>query len=224
MLQQNTLQFLTDLKANNNKAWLDAHRTAYEQAKADFSQLISLILNGLSQQDSELARVPLEAKNCVYALNRDVRFSADKSPYKTNFSARFNLGGKKAPTAGYYLSVEPGNSVLLGGMYEPEPNILAKIRQEIDYNLADFEQLLTAPTFKTQVGSLQQEEALKRPPKGYETDNPAIEYLKLRSFTGSHPLSDDELTKPGLVEQTLTVYASLTPLVHYLNRFMPQTA
>lgn len=224
MLQQNTLQFLTDLKANNSKAWLDAHRTAYEQAKADFGQLVGVVLSGLNEQDSELARSPLDAKSCIYALNRDVRFSADKSPYKTNFSARFNVGGKKAPTAGYFLSIEPGNSVLLGGMYEPEPDILAKIRQEIDYNLVEFEQILTAPAFKTQVGSLQQEDALKRPPKGYEADNPAIEYLKLKSFTGSHPLSDEELTKPELVEQALTVYVSLTPLVHYLNRFVPQTA
>jgi uncharacterized protein (TIGR02453 family) len=219
MLQASTLQFLTNLKNNNNRSWLEAHRPAYEAAKADFASLVGQVLAGLRDLDPDLARSPLEPKNCIYAMNRDIRFSADKSPYKTGMGAWFNPGGKKTPTAGYFLHIEPGGeSFLAGGLHHPEPDKLALIRQEIDYNLTDFEQVLHEPSFKQYFGGLRQEDALKRPPKGYEPGNPAIEYLKLKSFTGSHPLDDDELTRPTLTAYVLALSQSLVPLVRFLNR------
>ena len=225
MLQASTLQFLTDLKNNNNRSWLEAHRPAYEAAKADFAGLVGQVLAGLRDLDPDLARSPLKPKNCIFAMNRDIRFSADKSPYKTSMGAWFNPGGKKTPTAGYFLHVEPGGgSFLAGGLYQPEPDKLARIRQEIDYSLADFEQVLHESSFRQHFGGLRQEDVLKRPPKGYEADNPAIEYLKLKSFTGSHPLTDEQLTEPTLPSHELTVCRSLVPLVHYLNRVAPQSA
>ncbi|OGX82119.1 DUF2461 domain-containing protein [Hymenobacter coccineus] len=222
MLQASTLRFSTDLKANNRKAWIDDHRPAYGAAKVDFVELVSQVLAGLARQDPELAR--LEPRKCLFSINRDVRLSADKSPYKTNLGAWFNPGGKGAPTAGYYLAIEPGASFLAGGMYLPDPAALAAIRQEIDYNLADFEELVRAPAFRRQVGSLRQEHALKRPPKGYQADNPAIEYLRLKMFLGSRPLPDEQLLSPILARQLLTAYRSLTPLVQYLNRAVGQAA
>jgi uncharacterized protein (TIGR02453 family) len=222
MLQASTLQFLTDLKANNSKAWMDDHRPAYGAAKADFVELVSQVLAGLARQNPELAR--LAPRKCLFSINRDVRLSADKSPYKTNLGAWFNPGGKGAPTAGYYLAVEPGASFLAGGMYLPEPAALAAIRQEIDYNLVDFERLLQAPAFRRQVESLRQEHVLKRPPKGYQADNPAIEYLKLKTFLGSRTLADEQLLSPVLIPQLLVAYRSLTPLVQYLNRAVYQSS
>lgn len=224
MLQASTLQFLTDLKVNNNRSWLEAHRPAYEAAKADFAGLVGQLLAGLRDLDPDLGRSPLEPKQCIFAMNRDIRFSADKSPYKTSMGAWFNPGGKKTPTAGYFLQVEPGGaSFLAGGLYQPEPATLALIRQEIDYNLADFERVLHEPSFKKHFGGLLQEDALKRPPKGYEADNPAIGYLKLKSFTGSHPLDDEQLTRPTLTAYVLTMSQSLVPLVRYLNRVASQS-
>ena len=217
MLQPSTLQFLTDLQANNSKDWTDLYQPAYQVAKADFGNLVSHLLAGLQTSDSQLASTPLEAKKCLFSLNRDRRFSADKSPYKTNLGAWLNLGGKKMSTAGYYLNIEPGNSFLAGGIYRPEPDKLAQIRQEIDYTLADFERIVHELSFQRHFGALRPTDALKRLPKGYAADNPALDYLKLKSFTAFHPLPDTRLTCATLSTHLLQVGRSLTPLVHYLN-------
>lgn len=218
MLQPATLTFLTDLKANNNKPWFDANRPAYEAAKNDLINLVAQLIEGLSTFDPAIAETPLQAKSCIFRINRDVRFSPNKSPYKSNFGAWFNAGGKKLSTAGYYLNVEPGGSFVAGGLYMPDTTVLATIRQEIDYNLSDFEQLLTQPAFTEHFGGLSREETLQRPPKGYDASNPAIDYLKLKSFTASHPLPDTALVKPGLAKQVLIAFGGLQPLVAYLNR------
>lgn len=222
MLQPTTLAFLTDLKANNSKAWFDQHRNTYEAARANFLKLVGELISGLSAQDPAIGQTPLDPKKCVFRINRDTRFSTNKDPYKTNFGAWFNAGGKALNSAGYYLNLEPGNCFLAGGLYMPEPDVLAKIRQEIDYNLPEFEQILNAPTFTRFFGGLNRDDTLQRPPKGYTADNPAIEYLKLKSFTAWHRLPDEALTEPGLAKHVLTVFAGLQPLVAYLNRAVGQ--
>jgi uncharacterized protein (TIGR02453 family) len=218
MLQPTTLAFLTDLKAHNSKAWFDANRPAYEAARADFLRLVAQVIDGLNGMDPMIADSNLVPKSCVFRINRDVRFSADKSPYKTNFGAWFNAGGKAMATAGYYLQVAPGDSFVAGGMYLPELSVLATIRQEIDYNLPAFEALLTQPAFRQYFAGLSPEPALQRPPKGYDADNPALPYLKLKSFTASHPLADAQLTTPQLPETVLGAFRGLQPLVAFLNR------
>ena len=218
MLQPTTLALLTDLKANNNKLWFDANRPAYEAAKADFVQFVTKLIDGLGTIDPAIAETPLQAKSCIFRINRDVRFSANKSPYKTNFGAWFNKGGKKLASAGYYFNLEPGGSFSAGGLYMPDATVLATIRQEIDYNFGEFESLLNQSAFAKQFGGLSREEALQRPPKGYAADNPAIDYLKLKSFTASQPLPDAALLKPTLTKQVLDAFAGLQPLVAYLNR------
>lgn len=218
MLQLTTLTFLTDLKANNNKPWFDANRPTYEAAKNDLVDLVSKLIEGLNALDPAIAETPLQAKSCIFRINRDVRFGPNKSPYKSNFGAWFNKGGKKSPTAGYYLNVEPGGSFVAGGLYMPDTTVLATIRQEIDYNLADFEQLLAQPAFTKHFDGLSREESLQRPPKSYDASNPAVEYLKLKSFTASHTLPDTALTKPDLARRVLDTFSGLQPLVAYLNR------
>ncbi|MGA0555626.1 DUF2461 domain-containing protein [Larkinella sp. VNQ87] len=218
MLQPSTLRFLTDLKANNTKSWFDANRPAYEAARADFIQLVTRLIEGLSQLDPAIAETPLQAKSCIFRINRDVRFSNDKSPYKTNFGAWFNAGGKPAATAGYYLNIAPEGSFAAGGLYMPDATVLATIRQEIDYNFGEFESLITHPTFTKSFSGLSREDALSRPPKGYSADNPAIDYLKLKSFTASHPLSDAAVTQSDFYNRVMAAFGGLQPLVAYLNR------
>ncbi|SMB99354.1 conserved hypothetical protein [Hymenobacter roseosalivarius DSM 11622] len=218
MLQGHTLTFLSQLKANNNAAWFAANRPAYEAAKADFQQLVGQVLAGLATADPAIGRAGLDPRKCLFRINRDVRFSADKSPYKTNFAAWFNVGGKGAPTAGYYLHVEPGASLVAGGMYMPAPDVLARIRQEIDYNLHAFEALLSQPAFARQFRELSRENVLQRPPKGYEVTNPALQYLKLKSFTASQPLPDADMRRPDLAQRIGDAFASLQPLVAFLNK------
>ena len=218
MLHPATLQFLSGLKAHNHRDWLEGQRPAYEAAKADFLNLVTAVLADLGAADPAIAEAALEPKKCVFRQNRDVRFSANKDPYKTSFTAWFNTGGRKALTAGYYLHLEPGGAFVAGGIYMPEPAVLARLRQEIDYDLPAFESLLARPDFAQQFGQLSQENALKRPPKGYTPDNPALAHLRLKSFTANRPLPDAALPTPALRGHIGAAFAALVPLVAFCNR------
>ncbi len=218
MLQPETSQFLTQLKQNNNKPWFDAHRKLYETAKTDIVSLLTTVLSGLEQTDPALATAQLVAKSCLFRINRDVRFSANKAPYKTCFGAWFAVGGKKSPAAGYYVHLEPGGSFVAGGVYAPEPAILTTIRQEIDYNLPAFEALLADPVFQKNYTGLATDNALVNAPKGYRPDNPALPYLRLKSFTASYALPDSLLRSPKLAPTAVSALAALQPLVAFLNR------
>jgi uncharacterized protein (TIGR02453 family) len=218
MLQRQTLTFLTQLKQNNNAAWFAANRPVYEAARTDFQQVVAQVLTTLAASDPAIAEARLDPRKCVFRINRDVRFSADKTPYKSHFAAWFNVGGKGSPTAGYYLHVEPGASFVAGGMYMPASDVLSRIRQEIDYDLNAFEALLNQPAFVQQFKELSGEHMLKRPPKGYDEANPALRYLKLKSFIASRPLSDSELSMPELTKQVETAFAGLQPLIAFLNK------
>lgn len=223
MLQPQTLEFLNLLKSNNSKEWFDQHRKQYDAARSDMIHLVEEVLAGLELADPAIAASQLKAKSCLFRINRDVRFSADKSPYKTNFGAWLNAGGKKSASAGYYLNIEPGGSFVAGGMYMPESAVLAKIRQEIDYNVSEFEGLLTSPSFKKVFKDISREHSLVRPPKGYEANNPAIEYLKLKSFTASHALPDNVLTSPDLTKIVLSSFAGLQPFIQFLNKGLTES-
>jgi len=218
MLQSSTIKFLKDLKKNNNKPWFDTHRPVYEIARKDFEQFIQSVIEKHSKKDPTIN--DLAAKSCLFRINRDVRFSKDKSPYKTNFGASINRGGKKACTAGYYFHLEPGNSFAGGGIWMPMPEDLKKIRQEIDYNPGVFKKIIGANKFKSVYGELSRdsEYLLNRVPKGYKPDNPAAEYLKLKSFIALNALKDTELSSKDLVKKTLASFEALHPLIDFINQ------
>lgn len=217
MLQAATVKFLRDLKKNNNKPWFDAHRPAYEAAKADFAQFIQTIINQHARADKTIES--LQAKDCMFRINRDVRFSKDKSPYKTNFGAFINRGGKKSIFAGYYFHCEPGQSFVGGGLYMPQPAELAKVRQEIDYNFEAFSKIVKGKKFKSVYGDVSRdaEYSLSRVPKGYEADHPAASYLKLKSLVALLPLDDKTILSKGLVKKTTGAFQALRPLVEFVN-------
>lgn len=221
MLHPKTLQFLTKLKKNNSREWFNAHRADYETAKENFTELVNEILAQAGKFDQDIA--VLTYKDCIFRINRDVRFSKNKDPYKTNMAAYFVKGGKKSWLAGYYFHCEPGGkSFIGGGLYGGEPDQIKKVRQEIDYNWEDFKAILNNKTFKKTFGDLSRQEgmSLVREPKGYEKDNPAIDYIKLKNFIVSVPVSDEELTTPQLAKKILTCFATMQPLLHFLNRAM----
>lgn len=218
MLQQSTLTYITNLTNNNNKPWFDENRHAFEEAKSDFEKLVSGIISSFGKIDPDIA--PLEAKNCIFRQYRDVRFSKDKTPYKHHMGASFDRGGKKSGFAGYYLHIEPGNkSMAGGGIWMPEAAQLKKIRQEIDYSWEEFSGIIHEPSFKPVYGELEQGEyKLSREPKGYEKDNPAIEYLKLKSLVATKSLTDHELVSKDLMQKILSAFSALKPLVKFINR------
>ncbi|MBK7884667.1 MAG: DUF2461 domain-containing protein [Chitinophagaceae bacterium] len=219
MLQTTTLQFLKNLKKNNNKPWFDDHRKVYENAKTDFYQLISAIITEIGKFDVSLSN--LTAKDCTFRINRDVRFSKDKSPYKTNMGASFNIGGKKLQSAGYYFHLEPGKSFIGGGLYMPMPPLLAKVRQEIDYNFDDWKKIVENKTFTTSFKKgIDGIDYLIRPPKGYEETNPAISYLKMKNFIVSKSLTDKDLVDKNLKKEIVKTFQTMKPFINFLNRGM----
>ncbi len=219
MLQHSTLQFLKDLKINNQKEWFDANRNRYENAKQDIASLTTSIIKSHGTQDADI--ISLLAKDCTFRINRDIRFSKDKTPYKTNFGISLSKGGKKSGFAGYYIHIEPGgNSFAGGGLWMPEAETLKNIRQEIDYHWDEFSGIIQEKNFIAQYGDLEKskELSLTREPKGYDKDNPAIEYLKLKSFIASRSFRDEELTDKDFQKKVLNAFQALQPLIKFLNR------
>jgi uncharacterized protein (TIGR02453 family) len=214
-LQPATIQFLADLDANNHKAWFDEHRKAYEAAKKDFEGFVSELMVALRPVMPELEGQL--AKDNVFRIFRDVRFGKDKTPYKNNFGAGLSRNGKKDTSGGYYLHIQPGgHSFLAGGMWQPEPDVLKKIRQELDYNYASFLEIINKPEFKKLFPAIEGE-SLSRPPKGYEADHPAIEHLKLKSFTTSTMLPDELLTSDQLIDKIVEASKVMKPFLDFLN-------
>ena len=216
MLQSSTIQFLKALKNNNNKEWFDKNRKIYEQAKADYLNFVTIMLNEIQGFDTSL--MELQPKQCIFRLNRDVRFSKNKDPYKTNFGASFSKGAKKIQTAGYYFHLEPGENFVGGGLWMPMAPDLNKVRQEIDYCFKEFSSILKKPAFKSTYGDMDNSMKLVRPPKGFDVDNPALEYLKLKSFVVTRSIKDTELTDKQLVKNVVKYFKTIAPLVHFLNR------
>lgn len=217
MLQLSTLKFLKDLKKNNNKPWFDSHRKDYEMAKADFANFIQSVIARHGKTDKSISQ--LKAKDCMFRINRDIRFSKDKSPYKTNMGAYICGTGKKSIFGGYYFHCEPGQSFMGGGLWMPMPPELNKVRQEIDYNLKKFKKIINSQTFQLVYKDLSRSEeyVLTRVPKGYEPTNPAAEYLKLKSFVALTNLKDTDITSKNLVIKTTSAFKALQPLIEFLN-------
>jgi uncharacterized protein (TIGR02453 family) len=218
MLEPQTLKFLRQLDRNNNKAWFDAHRDQYEAARIDFSNFIQLVIDDVQKTDTTITGTT--ARECVFRINRDIRFSKDKTPYKNNFGASIKRGGKKSPFAGYYFHCEPGKSFVGGGLWFPEADVVKKVRQEIDYNWDEFQSILKNKKFTKHFGDLDKssELSLSTMPKGYEKDNAAAPYLKLKCFVAEMQIGDDDLMQSSLHKKTVQAMEALQPLLNFLNR------
>ncbi|MFM2359931.1 MAG: hypothetical protein RLY16_1924 [Bacteroidota bacterium] len=216
MLQASTIQFLRDLTANNNKAWFDEHRKQYETAKADFTVFTDSLISDIAQFDPSISH--LQAKDCLFRINRDVRFSKNKDPYKTNMGASISSGGKKISTPGYYFHCEPGQSFVGGGLYMPAPPDLAHIRQELDYNFESWQKIVQNKTFKKHFPEgVDGVEVLSRPPKGYDESNPAIHYLKMKSFIASRHFTDEELQHKNVHKEIAKCFEAMKPMLDFLK-------
>lgn len=216
MLKKSTIDFLSHLTNNNNKPWFDEHKNEYLSVKEDFEKLVTEVLAGLSE--TEPAFRETKAKDCIMRIYRDIRFSKDKTPYKVNLGAGFGMGGSNNMFGGYYLHVEPGGkSFAGGGIWQPEGLALKAIRQEIDYNFDEFSTIVNDKQFRKLFKKIDGDKLVKVP-KGYTEDNPAIEYLKLKSFTVGGNITDDDLTKKTLLKKIADIYKTMKPFVDFLNR------
>ena len=214
MNQKQIFNFLGELSQNNHKEWMDGNRSRYLEAKRNFEELIGVLLAGLVKIEPELGGIT--PKNCIFRINRDIRFSKDKSPYKNNFGAFISEDGKKSLSPGYYLHMQPGESFLAGGMYMPPGDQLKKIRQEIDYDYAGLKEIVEAPEFISFFDKLQGEK-LKKAPQGYPVDHPNIEALKLKSYIVMHRLKDETLLQTDFPDYAIKVFEALKPLNDWLK-------
>ncbi|MBX3081248.1 MAG: DUF2461 domain-containing protein [Anaerolineae bacterium] len=209
-----SLDFLRDLRDNNDKPWFDANRSRYDKARASFESFVTELILEIGTFDDMTG---VSAKDCIYRINRDVRFSPNKTPYKTNFGAVIGQGGRKGTGRSYYMQLEPdGKSFLAGGIYMPTPQDLDKVRRKIVAKGAEFRKILNAKDFKQYFGKLEGT-ALKTAPKGYAKDHPDIELLRHTQFLVSHELSDEKLLSPDLTAHVIAVFKAMKPFEAYLK-------
>ena len=209
------LEFLNRLKENNTREWFDENRKVYEAAKTDFEKLLNGLIPAIFSFDPEIGM--LTAKDCVFRIYRDVRFSKDKSPYKVNMGGFICKGGRKGPYAGYYVHIEPGNSMLAGGIYMPPPDMLKKVRQEVYYHSDEFKTILNGKAFN-KTFRIMEEDKLSRPPKDFPTDFKDIDLLKYKSYTVFHALSDEVLLSKNLHKYIVDAFKVMHPFNRFINR------
>lgn len=209
------LDFLSGLSENNNREWFNEHKSDYTRAKEDFEALINRLIPEIRKFDPAIG--PVTAGDCVFRIYRDVRFSKDKSPYKTNMGGFITKGGRKGGYAGYYLHIDPAESFIAGGNHMPAPDRLKKIRQEIFYNIREFKGILENPSFKKTFGTIDAE-SLSRPPKDFPADFPDIDLIKFKSYTVVHGMDKKTILSHDFEEYTIRVFRELYPLNRFLNK------
>ena len=208
---QITLDFLTDLRFNNNKTWFDENRKQYDKARAAFEAFITAIMQHFKPVE-DLGNTTL--KECLYRINRDVRFSKDKTPYKTSMSAVIGKGGRKSTGRSYYIHLEPGASMVAGGIYMPSPEQLKQIRAAIAVKPAKLRAVLTNADFKKYYREMEGEK-LKTTPKGYTANHPALDLLQYKQFLASHQLDDSDMLAEDATANIVKMCVALKPFVGY---------
>ena len=215
MLNKSTFNFLKSIADNNHREWFAEHKDEYEAARAEVLVFVTELIKAIHEVDP-LIPADTDPKKSVMRIYRDVRFSKNKDPYKKNFGIWFSAKSKGGNEPGYYLHLQPGSSFVAGGYWMPEAPHLKLIRQEIDYNVDDFKSIINEKTFAKNF-ELSTSNALKNAPKGYDPDDPNIQYLKLKSFEVLKKLDDEEFFDPKIVDKLKSYYQIIHPLVAFLR-------
>ena len=212
------IDFLKKIKKNNNTPWMHAHKDEYLAAKKEVEFLAQELITRISSWDSKLPY--LEPKHCMFRFNRDIRFSDNKNPYKENFGVFFAYGGKKGGLPGYYLNIAPKDIFVAGGVWMPEADQLLKIRRHIVESGDELQKVLKDKNFKKSFTSLSTDQSLKRPPKGFDANDPNVDFLKLKSFTVSKSLPLEDVFRPGFGKLVEKEFKLMKPLNEFLYEGM----
>ena len=209
------------LRPFSQRTWLEAHRPEYESARARFEDFVAALIIEISAFDDLAGVTP---KECMFRIFRDVRFSKDKTPYKTHMSAAIGPGGRKSNRFAYYLHVGPGNhSMLAGGCHEPSTEQLAKWRAAVAKSASAVKKIIGRKDFVAAFGGLTGEKSAK-PPRGYPADHPELELLRLKEIAVMHTLADKELLSPSIVQASAAVFKTMKPFLDYLGSILPPHA
>ncbi|WP_292934266.1 DUF2461 domain-containing protein [Noviherbaspirillum sp.] len=215
------IQFLAELSENNNRAWFVMNKPRYDILRLEFLELVTTLIADISKFDPEVAHC--NPRKALFRINRDMRFSHDKSPYKTTFSAAITASGLKKPSQGggpaYYFHID-ANGVLLiaGGEYMPPPDRLKTIREHVIADATGFGKVLKNRKLKERFGDLQDEGKLKRPPKGFDIDAPHIEYIKLKSFIVWNETSLKKQVPTDIEKELVSGFKDAYPLITWLRQ------
>jgi len=209
------VDFLKELKKNNNKEWFDRNRNLYKKSKDLFENFVHILILEAKKVDPSIDVT--SAAECVFRIFRDVRFSKNKSPYKTNFGAYIKRGGRKSPYPGFYIHIEPGESFIAGGIYMPEPAVLKGIRERILRRTDEFKKILNSTEFKKHFKGLY-DEKLKTAPRGFPKDFPDVELLKYKHYVVSEPVEDKFWIQEDLIDNIRDIFQAQFPLNSFLNK------
>ncbi|MCP4355861.1 MAG: DUF2461 domain-containing protein [Proteobacteria bacterium] len=218
MLQKNVIPFLTDLTKNNNKDWFEKNKERYKQAHNDFKEFVDQLIPLLAQTDPLING--LSSKESVYRIYRDVRFSKDKTPYKTHFGANLAPGGRKSKLAGFYLHIEPmGTSITGGGIFMPEAPALKALRNEFYQVPEEMLEIINNPDFKKYFSGLWGDK-LKLAPKGFPKDFEHIDLLKYKSYVVIHDIDNTILKADNIQEHLANAHRALYPMNRLINTIL----
>jgi uncharacterized protein (TIGR02453 family) len=213
-MESQTLHFLSLLAENNNREWFQENRKLYDAAKADMENLVGYLIGEVGKFQ-DLGN--LQVKECLLRINRDIRFSKNKAPYKNNLSAGIGPGGKSAGKIDYYIQIQPGNQTFLGGgMWDVTTEQLGRFRQEIDYNADELKAIIEDPDFRSFFPEIHGE-SLKTMPKGYSKEHPEIELLKRKQLFFMHRFTDKEVSSKDFGQKVLKGIELLKPFTDYMN-------
>ncbi len=215
MIDKNIFIFLKELKHNNSKEWFDENRNRYKELRNNFLDFVSVLILELSNIDLSLKHN--EAKDCVFRINRDTRFSNDKSPYKTNMGAFITPGGRKSGLPGYYLHLEPGSTFAAGGVYMPPSAELKAIRTTIFEEPEEYRKIIEGENFKKLFGEVAGDK-LKTAPKGFPKDDPSIDLIKLKSYTVSHKVNEKILSDKNAFVELMKIYSGMREFNLFLKK------
>lgn len=212
---ENVLAFLRELNLNNDRDWFQANKDWYLEAREQFEQVVAEVIKGISTFDNDIQF--LIPKDCMFRIYRDVRFSKNKAPYKTNMGAAFSKGGKKSRFASYYLHIEPENCFLGGGKWRPTSEVLKSIRYEIYQYPEDIINIIEENKFRKYFDGLMGEK-LTRPPKDFPPDFEHIDLLKYKSFTIGRSIPDEVTATRQFLPESIKTYKAAYPFISFLNR------
>lgn len=216
MIKREFYTFLSELKENNSRDWFHENKASYDSLRTQLVHLAEILIVSIGKFDQEI--LGLQPKQCIFRINRDIRFSKDKSPYKTNMGMFFAPGGRNAGKAGYYLHIEPNNSFIAGGIYMPPSPFLKAIRQEIFDNYEEFIELINHQDFRDTWGGLELGDSLKTKPRGYPDNFEGMEYLRLKSFTVINFKKDEAFLSSDFLESALQEFEVLSRLNKFINQ------
>jgi uncharacterized protein (TIGR02453 family) len=215
------LSFLKALAKNNNREWFNDHKKQYNESLEIFRGLTEDLKNGITAFDPSLSAT--SSKDAIFRIYKDVRFSKDKSPYKTHFGCWLTKGGRKSTDAGYYFHLEPGGSFIGAGVWMPPKEQLHLIRQEIQFHPEQYLDIVNNPEISGNYERGGKEDMLKKGPAGFSKDFPHMELLKYKHHIFSKNYTDSEVVKPGLAHRLAGDFRPLYPLISWLNHAMSFT-